>query len=289
MAFQRTKAIWRVRGEPITLGVRTLLTGRIELARGEHGARRDPDAVLEQAKDLEAGGADIVEVNPGPGSPLTALPTPDEELSRLVRVLRKLGTRLGVPISVVTVHSETARRAIELGASIVHDLSGLAFDRGLATVVKETDAALILGHMRGTPAQWSRLAPLTRLADTVRTDLSASLLRAHQAGIELRRIVLDPGLEQGKRGHENFTLLRALHSLAPPGRGLQATLAGKRFLVESVRASAIERAAALSVAATLALEAGAHILTVEHPESLRDAVAVVDRIYQADEAADAQA
>lgn len=288
MAFQRKKAIWRVRGEPITLGVRTLLTGRIELARGERSALPDPDAVLEQAQELEARGADIVEVNPGAVGPLSALPTPDEELSRMVRVLRKLGTRLGAPISVVTVHTETARRAIELGASIVHDFSGLAFDRELATAVKETDVALILGHMRGTPAQWSRLAPLTRLADMVRTDLRASLLRAHQAGIELRRIVLDPGLEQGKRGHENFNLLRALHSLAPPGQGIQATLAGKRFLVESVRAGAVERAAALSVAATLALEAGAHLLTVEHPESLRDAVAVVDRIYQADEVADVQ-
>lgn len=286
MAFRRTKAIWRVRGEPITLGVRTLLTGRIELARGEGAARPDPDAVLERAKELEASGADIVEVNPGGAAPLTSLPTSDEELSRMVRVLRKLGTRLIVPISVVTVHSETARRAIELGASIVHDFSGLAFDRELATVANETNVALILGHMRGTPAQWSRLAPLTRLADMVRMDLRASLLRAHQAGIEPRRIVLDPGLEQGKRGHENFNLLRALHNLAPPGQGIQVTLAGKRFLVESVRAGAGERAAALSVAATLALEAGAHLLTVEHPESLRDAVAVVDRIYQADEAAE---
>ena len=128
----------------------------------------------------------------------------------MVRVLRKLGTRLSVPISVVTVHAETARRAIELGASIVHDFSGLAFDRELATVANETNVALILGHMRGTPAQWSRLAPLTRLADTVRMDLRASLMRAHQAGIEPRRIVLDPGLEQRQEGP------RELQSAAGP-------------------------------------------------------------------------
>jgi dihydropteroate synthase len=109
-------------------------------------------------------------------------------------------------------------------------------------------------------------------------------LRAHKAGIERRRIVLDPGLEHGKRGHENFNLLRSLGSLAPPGQGVQVTLAGKRFLLESVRASAAQRAAALTVAATLALESGAHMLTVERPDSVRDAVAVVDRIYVGDEA-----
>lgn len=283
MAFHRRKALWRVMGEEFTLGVETVLSGRIELVRGTDAVKADPVAVFDSAVSMEESGADIVEFNPGPPVLRSGLPAPDEELSRLVPVLRKAGPRLSIPISVVTVNTETARRAIDLGVSIVHDISGLAFDTKLARAVNETDAAMILGHMRGTPAQWPRMEPLNRLVEHVRTDLRASLLRAHKGGIEPRRIVLDPGLEHGKRGHENFNLLRSLGTFGPQGQGLHANLAGKRFLVESVRSSQAERAAALAVAATLALDAGAHILTVEHPHAIRDAVRVIDRIYHGDE------
>lgn len=283
MAFKRTKALWRVMGEDLTLGVSTLLAGRIHLGFGKGRSKSDPSAALAAALALEEASAEIVEVNPGPRTLATGLPTVDEELSRLVPVLRKLGPRLGARISVITANAETARRAVDLGASIVHDLTGFAFDTQMAPALNETDAGLVLGHMRGSPSQWPRLEPLTRLVQQVRTDLRASLLRAHKAGIEPRRIVLSPGLEHGKRGHENFTLLRSLSELAPRGQGIHADLAGKRFLVESVRASAAERIAAQTVAAALALQSGAHSLTVDQPDVLRNAVRVVDRIYYGDE------
>lgn len=285
MAFRRTKARWRVMGEEFTLGVNTLLTGRIELMQSPSARKPDPAIVLDAATAMVEAGADIIELNPGPAKLTGTLPAPGEELPRLLPVLRKVCSVLGLPVSVVTPNTETAHRAIGLGASIVHDISGLAFDSKLASAVNESDAALILGHMRGTPFQWPRMEPLNRLAEHVRTDLRASILRAHKAGIEARRIVLDPGLEHGKRGHENFDLLRSLGSLGPPGQGLQANLAGKRFLVESVRSGRDERGAALAVAATLALESGAHMLTVEDPSLLRNAVRVMDRIYHGDETA----
>ncbi len=283
MAFKRTKALWRVMGEELTLGVSTLLTGRVDLLAGTRSHRADPSFALDSSLALEESTADIVEVNPGPRLLTSSLPSADEELPLLVPVLRKLGPRLSARISVVTANAETARKAVDLGASIVHDLTGLAFDTKLAPALNETDAGLILGHMRGTPSQWPRLEPLTRLTEQVRTDLRASLLRAHKAGLEPRRIVLDPGLEHGKRGHENFVLIRALSGLGPRGQGIHADLAGKRFLVESVRSTAAERTAALTVAATLALESGAHSLTVDQPDVLRNAVKVVDRIYYGDE------
>lgn len=285
MAFQRRKALWRLQGQQITLGVRTLLTARIDLLRGGRPTKAGASAALELAYELDEAGADIVELNPGPRALTTGMPSPAEELPRLVPVLRKLGPRLDIPISVRTANTDTARRAVGLGAAIIHDISGLAYDKLLATAVNETDASLVLGHMRGAPTQWRRMEPLMRLGEHVRTELRASLLRAHKAGIERRRIVLDPGLEHGKRGQENFNLLRSLRGIAPPSQGIQADLAGKNFLLESVRASAAEKAAAESVAAVLALQSGAHMLTVERPETIRNAVSVIDRIYVADEAA----
>ena len=287
MAFVRKRAIWQLRGEPVTLGVRTLITARIELRRGGRESKPDPVAMLDLARDLESAGADIVELNPGRPALASGLPSPATEIPALVPTLRRIAPRLGVPLSVLTPNADTARRAVDLGAAIIHDVTGLAYDKSIAAVANDSAAALVLGHMRGSPDQWGRLAPLARLGDHIRTDFRASLLRAHKAGIDRRRIVLDPGLEHGKRGHENFELLRFLGSLVPPGQGVQATLAGKRFLVDSVRASPAQRRAALSVAATLALESGAHLLTVGRPESIREATGVVDRIYAGDEAAGA--
>ena len=286
MAFQRTKALWRIGDEEITLGVRTLLAARVEICRSSRHERSDPFEAADTARRVEEAGADIVEINPGPQKLKSGLPSADHELSALVPVLKKLIPFVTRPLSVVTPNAETARRAVDLGASIIHDPSGLAYDKNLAPTVNESKAALILGHMRGTPEQWTRMEPLTRLAETVRIDLRASLIRARQAGIEPRRIVLDPGLEHGKHRHENFTLLRSLGSLCPRGQGIQANLAGKAFLIGSARVDPGERAASLAVAATLALESGAHMLTVEHLESVRDLVAVVDRIYREDEDAD---
>lgn len=282
MAFQRTRALWSLPNEHVTLGVTTFLSVRINLATGRKAAKPDPSAILDRALALEAAGVQIVEVQALPLSSVSGIPDAEDELPLLVPVVRKLSNELKVPISVVTVHSQTAYRVAKLGASIVHDFSGLAYDRLMAPTVNGTHAGLILGHMRGGPEQWSRMEPLTNLEEIVRHDFSASLLRADKSNIARQRIVLDPGLEHGKQGYENFKLLRNLRRLAPPAQGLQVTLSGKRFYTESIRASAEQRAAGLAVAATLAVESGAHILTIEDNLAVRHVVNVMDRIYRDD-------
>ena len=282
MAFQRTRALWSLPNEHVTLGVSTFLTVRINLTKGGRATKPDPAAILNRALELEASGVNIVEVQALPLSPVSGIPASDDELPLLVPVVRKLNSELKLPISVVTVHSQTAHRVADLGASIVHDFSGLAYDRLMAPTVNGTNSALILGHMRGSPEQWSRMVPLTNLEEIVRHDFSASLLRADKSNVARQRIVLDPGLEHGKQGYENFNLLRNLSGLVPPAQGLQVTLAGKRFLTESIQASAEVRAAGLAVAATLAVASGAHILTVEDTRGIRGVVDVMDRIYHDD-------
>ena len=282
MAFQRTRALWSLPNEHVTLGVTTFLSVRINLAKAAETAKPDPGAILSRALALEAAGVHIVELQALPLSPVSGIPDTEDELPLLVPVVRKLSNELKVPISVVTVHSQTAYRVAKLGASIVHDFSGLAYDRLMAPTVNGTDAALILGHMRGGPEQWARMDPITNLEEIVRHDFSASLLRADKSNIARQRIVLDPGLEHGKQGFENFNLLRKLSRLAPPAQGLQATLAGKRFFTESIRASAEQRAAGLAVAAALAVESGAHILTIDEDLAVRHVVNVMDRIYRDD-------
>ena len=282
MAFRRTRALWSLPNEQVTLGVTTFLSVRINLTKGDRTAKPDPGAILDKALEFEASAANIVEVQAIPVTRNSGIPSAEEELPLLVPVVRKLSSKLEVPISVVTVHHETALKVADLGAAIIHDFSGLSYDSLMAPTVNSANSALILGHMRGAPEQWPRLDPLTNLEEIVRSDFSASLLRADKSNVSRQRIVLDPGLEHGKLGHENFKLLRGLARLAPPVQGLQVTLADKRFLTESIQASAEMRAAGLAVAATLAVESGAHMLTVEDNLPIRHVVDVMDRIYRDD-------
>lgn len=284
MSFQRSSPVWKIRGEELSLGVRTHICALVEIGPGSvlGGDHVDPDLVLAEVERLEDEGADFIDLNPSPARPADR-PVPDDELRRLVPTLRKLQSRMQVPLIVTTPNTETAARAIELGVDGIHDISGLAFDEELAKTINDSDAALILGHMRGSPDEWSRQSPIVNLADMVTKDLQAALLRANRAGIDRRRIVVDPGLEHGKHGAENFDLIRLLNKLSPVGQGIQITLSGMRFLVDSVRASDAEKHAAVSVAATLALDSGAHILRVAEPSLVKLTAAAVDRIYRADD------
>ncbi len=285
MSFQRSSPVWRIRGEEVTLGVRTQICALIEIGPGSAlgGDHVEPEKVLAEVQRLEDEGADFIDLNPSPARPAER-PISDDELKRLVPTLRKLQSRVQVPVIVTTPNSETATRAIEIGVDGIHDISGLAFDEELAKALNDSSAAVILGHMRGSPDEWSRQSPIVNLKDMVTKDLQASLIRANRAGIDRRRVVVDPGLEHGKRGPENYDLIRLLSKVAPVGQGIQVTLSGMRFLVDTIRASDEEKQAAASVAATLALDSGAHILRVSEPSLVRLTAAAVDRIYRADDA-----
>ena len=244
--------------------------------------RVDAEKMLAEAQRLEEEGADFIDLDPGPAQPAAGRPRADEELPLLAPVLRKLKPRLRAPLIVTTPNAETARRSVELGADAVYDSSGLTFDPQLAPTVNDSDAALILGHTRGGEERPRQTAP-ANLAETVGKALQASLIRARRAGIDRRRVVLDPGLGQGRREAENFDLLKGLQRFAFAGQGIQATLTDVRFLLESVPAGEAQRQAAAAAAAALALAAGAHILRVAEPRLVKLTADAVDRIYRADD------
>ena len=251
------------------------------------GERVDAGKIAAAGQRLEAEGADFIDLDPGLVYPSVGRPRPDDELPLLVPVLRKARQRLRAPLIVTTPNAETARRAIDLGADAVYDAGGLTFDPQLARTVNDSDAALILGcagilgRAGGDAEERREQAAPANLVETAGKALQASLLRACRAGIDRRRVVLDPGLGQGRTADENFDLLKGLRRLAAVGQGIQASLTDIRFLLGSMRAGEAERQAGMAAAAALAAAEGAHILRVAEPRSVKFAAAAVDRIYRA--------
>ena len=293
MDLVRDRLPWKLRNRELILGPRTLLMGILDAGPATASAedRVSPDDLLQRAVGLERDGADLLDIEVSGGAPgegqargggtASSLLDSDDELRRLVPVLRKLRHNLDIPVCVTTHHAATAQRALELGVAVIRDWSGLCFDPSLAKVVNRYDAGLVLGHVRGTPESWAKLPPLSDPASAIVKDLDNSVARARAAGIDRRRIVLDPGFEQGKKGAENLAVLARLDVLAGLHQPILVNLSGKRFLTESVRASEAERHGAEAAATTAALLSGAHILRVRSLEEPGYVAKFVDRVFEA--------
>jgi dihydropteroate synthase len=159
----RTRTNWKVRDHVLTIGERTLIMGVLNITPdsfSDGGKYLDPEAAVERAIELESQGADIIDIGAESTRPGSERINAGEELRRLVPVLKRLKGRLGVPISVDTYKVEVAEKALEHGASIINDISALTWEPDLVKPVIQSDAGLILNHMRGTPETWARLGPM---------------------------------------------------------------------------------------------------------------------------------
>jgi dihydropteroate synthase len=242
------------------------------------GVHLRPEAAIAAGRRMLDDGAAILDVggeSTRPGSEGVPL---DEELRRVVPVLEGLG---GAPVSIDTSKAEVARRAIELGAELVNDVTALRGDPGLAGVVADAGVYLCLMHMRGEPRTMQVDPAYDDVVSEVKRFLEERLAAAVAAGVDERLVCLDPGIGFGKTAAHNFELIRRLDELAAIGRPLLVGFSRKSSLgrlLGDPKATTGSTAASVGVAVT-AFERGATILRVhdvrEHVEALAAARAVV--------------
>ena len=207
---------WKLRSRELRLGERTLIVGILNITPdsfSDGGQYDDPELALARAIELEAQGADVLDVGAESTRPGSTRISAAEELRRLIPILKRLKGELQIPISVDTYKAEVASIALEHGVEIINDPSGFTFDPLLAKVVVESNAGLILNHMRGTPETWAKLPPMPDIMGSVVKDLDASASRARRAGMDKLRMVLDPGLGFGKRKEQNAEMIARLGEL----------------------------------------------------------------------------
>jgi dihydropteroate synthase len=271
---------WRCAGRvldldrPVVMGVLNVTPDSFS----DGGRYSDPDRAFARAVEMEEQGADIIDIGAESTRPGAAPISASEELRRLVPVLKRLKDRLTIPISVDTYKADVAERALELGAEIVNDPSGLTIDPNLARVVSNFDAGLVINHMRGRPETWAKLGPMKDAMETIRRDLDASVSRARLVGIDKARIAIDPGIGFGKRGEQNYLILGKLRELADLEMAMMVGPSRKHFLAHE---TAQETAFASAAAVTAGILAGAHIVRVHDVREMRAAADVADEILKA--------
>ena len=272
---------WKLRQREIQLGERTVLMGVLNLTPdsfSDGGKYSDPDRAFARALELEEQGADILDIGAESTRPGSARISAAEETRRLIPVLKRLKDRLSIPVSVDTYKAEIAERALDLGAEIINDPSGLTMEPQLARVVSNHNAGLVLNHMRGRPETWAKLAPMPDPLAVIARDLDAAISRTRHVGIDKNRLVIDPGIGFGKRKEQNSVILGRLSHLAALDLPIMVGPSRKAFLAHPTPEQT--RFATAGAVAICVLH-GAHILRVHDVVEMRAAADVADEILRA--------
>jgi dihydropteroate synthase len=279
-------------GEPLwRIGDRTLSLARPRVmgilnrtpdSFSDGGELDHPDALLRRAERHLEEGAAILDIGGESTRPGARPVSVEEEIRRTRPAVEAIRRHWDVPISIDTRHSEVARAALDAGATIVNDVSGLAHDPGLGEVIREFDAGAVLMHMRGTPRTMADHASYEDVVGEVVDELHGVVARAVEAGIRRSSIVIDPGIGFAKTAAQSWQLLRDLHHLSVLDLPILIGPSRKSFLGAALDLPPEERITATAVACALAVERGAGIVRVHDVRPAFEALQVVEAMRWAD-------
>ena len=242
------------------------------------------DAVVSTCREWVRAGVAVLDVGGESTRPGAAPVATELELERVlppIQALRKDPVAGTVPISVDTRHAAVADAALEAGASIVNDVSGLA-DPGMARVVAKHGAGVVVGHLRGLPSTMMEKVEFEDLVGEVVAELRASLGRLWAAGVEASQVVVDPCVGFGKDAEQSAALaLSARRIQGDLGQPVLIGVSRKRFLGRLTGRDVPDRGGVSVVAGILALEAGASLVRVHDVQETLDAVAVREGLRRA--------
>ena len=244
------------------------------------GALPDSAAAVEAGLRMVAEGADLLDVGGESTRPGAQAVSEAEERRRVLPVIERLAGEAGVPVSIDTYTAGVADAALQAGASMVNDVSGLRYEPALAGVVARHRAAVVLMHTRGRSRDMYEQASYHDVVDEVRDELRESIAFATGAGVPLDRVLIDPGFGFAKRPAHSYEALARLHEFGELGRPIVAGPSRKGFLTgpggRQLPAGARDWATAAAVAAAVA--GGAHIVRVHAVAEMRQVVRVADEI-----------
>jgi dihydropteroate synthase len=274
-----------VRGGVRVLGERTWLMGVLNVTPdsfSDGGRFAGVEAAVSRGLALFEQGADVVDVGGESTRPGAAAVPAAEEIARVAPVIRALRGRCGEGLlSVDTTKAEVARAALEAGADVVNDVSGLRFDPELGRVAAAADAPLVLMHLRGDFATMHHEPRYDDVAAELAAELGTALARADAAGVDRAQTVLDPGIGFSKDAAHSVRALARLDALHALGRPLLVGPSRKSFIGRLTGAPPEARQFGTAAAVTAAILQGAHVVRVHDVLEMAQAARVADAILEA--------
>ena len=237
------------------------------------------DTAVEQGLKMAEDGVDIIDIggeSTRPGS--DPLPI-NEELRRTIPVIESLSKKLSVPISIDTYKAEVARRALDAGASLVNDITGLRFDPAMPEVIAAYGVPLVIMHIRGTPKDMQEHPVYEALIMEIVEYLRQGIRLAVQSGVSEDLIIIDPGIGFGKTYDHNLQILRDLSEFVSLQKPILVGPSRKAFLGKILdNAPPSERLEGTAAAVAVSILNGASIVRVHDVREMARVARVVDAI-----------
>jgi dihydropteroate synthase len=275
----------RCRKRTFTLGKRTLLMGVLNVTPdsfSDGGLFFDKETAIARGLKMIEEGADFIDIggeSTRPGSKPLGL---DEELRRVIPVIESLTKAVDVPISIDTYKSTVANKAIEAGAQIINDISGLHLDPSLSRVAAKEDVPLVLMHIRGNPETMQKNVHYESLFSEIIQYLNNSIQRAESAGVDPEQIIIDPGIGFGKTVEDNLLILKNLQEFKILGKPLLLGTSRKSFIGKILNTDVTERLEGTLSSIVVGALNGAHIIRCHDVLQAKRAIAIADAVRQAE-------
>lgn len=281
--YQRRNFTLDFTSGPVGLNGGTLIMGILNLTPDSFagdGIFQEPGRAVDYALKMIEEGADIIDVggeSTRPGfSPLSA----EEELGRVIPVLKRLRRETPVPISIDTYKPEVARESLELGVDMVNDISGLRHSSQMVQLLSRYRVPVVLMHIPTDVPHMHQYPGYQNLLSEVVSDLRSALQRAIDAGVSPERVIIDPGIGFGKKAEDNLVLLKNLSVLKSLGRPILVGCSRKSFVGKVLNLPVEERLEGTMAAVAVAILKGAHIVRVHDPGPIKRLVQMLDTLQQ---------
>lgn len=281
--YERSRTIIKWKGYKMEFGKRTYIMGILNVTPdsfSDGGKFLDVKDAVDHALRMEEEGADIIDVGGESTRPGAKTVKVKEELRRVIPVIKKLRKKLRVPISIDTRKAKVAEEALEHGADIINDVSGLYYDPKMIEVVKRYDVPVIIMHMKGTPKTMQVNPYYEDVISEIYSYFIKVLQRLEKNGVGDGKVILDPGIGFGKALEHNIEIFRRLREFKSLGRPILIGPSRKSFIGEILDLPVEKRLNGTLASCALAILNGADILRVHDVRPVREVADLLDRMVR---------
>lgn len=245
------------------------------------GKHFDKDSAIQRALQMAEDGADIIDIGGESTRPGSDAVDAKEEIKRTIPVIEALSKKINVPISIDTYKSEVAKIALETGASIVNDISGLRFDSSMPDVIAKHNVPVVIMHIKGTPKNMQQNPEYEALIPEIMDYFRESIAIGVRAGIDENKIIIDPGIGFGKSLEHNLEIINSIKEFKLLGKPTLIGLSRKSFIGKILgNESPDERLEGTAAAVAISILNGANIIRVHDVKYMVKVAKVADAVLR---------
>jgi dihydropteroate synthase len=280
---QKDRFVLNLGGHKLNLGKRAHVMGILNLTPDSFSqdgcylasGKIDIQQIMDFVEKLVRDGADIIDVGGESSRPGAKPVTVAEELRRTLPIIKEIRRKINIPVSIDTHKPQVAKAALDNGAVLVNDISGLR-DKKMVDVIAKYKAAVVIMHMKGKPSNMQKNICYNSLIEDIILYLNSAVARAEQGGVGKEKIIIDPGIGFGKTVSQNLEILNRLQDFSMLGKPVLVGPSRKSFIGKILDALPNQRTSGTIASCVLAIKNGAKLVRVHDVLEVKQALKIIE-------------